>query len=66
MIAKTYDPGNAGFMNRDDEADEFEVDTTEVSEKDIGFFATEKEFEGVQYQDFEDEEEEWSLAVLQD
>ena len=65
LTAKTYDPGDAGFMNREDEVDEFEVDTDEVLPKDIGFFATEQEFEGVHYLDFEDEEEEWSLAVLE-
>ncbi|CZR67102.1 uncharacterized protein PAC_17001 [Phialocephala subalpina] len=65
LTAKTYDPGDAGFMNREDEVDEFEVDTDEVLPKDIGFFAMEQEFEGVHYLDFEDEEEEWSLTVLE-
>ena len=65
LTAKTYDPSDAGFMNRKDEVDEFEVDIDEVLPNDIGFFATEQEFEGVHYLDFEDEEEEWSLAVLE-
>jgi len=64
--AKTYDPGdNAGFMNREEEVDEFEVDTNDVLPKDVGFFAAEQEFKGVHYLDFEDEDEEWSLAVLE-
>jgi hypothetical protein len=65
LTAKTYNPGDAGFMNREDEVDEFEVDADEVLPKDIGFFATEQEFEAVHYLDFEDEEEGWSLAVLE-
>ena len=52
-------------MNKNEEAEEFKVDTEEVLAKDIGFFAKEQEYEGVQYLDFEDEEEDWSLAVLE-
>ena len=52
-------------MNKEDEVDDFEVDTDEVLEKDIGFFATEQEYEGVQYIEFEDDEEDWSLVVLE-
>jgi len=65
LTAKSFDPGNAGFMNKEDEVDDFEVDTDEVLEKDIGFFATEQEYEGVQYIEFEDDEEDWSLVVLE-
>lgn len=64
-MAKTYDPGIAGFMNREDEMDRFEVNTNEVLPKDVGFFAVEQEYEEVHYLDLEDEEEEWSLAVLE-
>jgi len=52
-------------MNKNEEVDEFKVDTEEVLAKDIGFFAKEQEYEEVQYLDFKDEEEEWALAVLE-
>ncbi|KAF7503133.1 hypothetical protein GJ744_004275 [Endocarpon pusillum] len=52
-------------MNRKDEVNEFEVDIGKVSPKDVDFFAAEQEFKGVHYLDLEDEEEEWSLAVLE-
>jgi len=65
LSAKTHDPKDRGFMNKNEEAEEFKVDTEEVLAKDIGFFAKEQEYEGVQYLDFEDEEEDWSLAILE-
>ncbi|KAI5920980.1 hypothetical protein F4810DRAFT_722920 [Camillea tinctor] len=56
---------NTGFMHLENEADDLEVGSAEVSRKDAGFFAVEQEFENVQYVDFEDEEGEWCLAVLE-
>jgi hypothetical protein len=58
LTAKTYNPGNTGFINQKDKVNEFKVDTNEVLPKDINFFATKQEFKGVHYLDFEDKEEE--------
>ncbi|OQU98205.1 hypothetical protein CLAIMM_04023 [Cladophialophora immunda] len=65
ITTKTYDPGDAGFMNYDDDkVDESELDADELSPQDAAVFAAEQEFEEMRQLDLEDEEEEWSLAVL--
>ena len=66
LTAKTNDPGDAGFMNLDDEVDNFEVETEELLPKDVGFFATENGYEKLNHLDLEDEEENWSLAVVEE
>lgn len=66
LNAKSYQPGDAGFMNQKDEVDDFKVATEELQPKDVAFFAKEQEFSGLKYVDFADEEEEWALAVLEE
>lgn len=64
LTTKTHDPGDAGFMNLEDKADDFEMSIDEVLPRDAGFFASEQDFGNVNMVDFEDDDEEWSLAAF--
>lgn len=62
---ESYNPGDAGFMSKKDEVDDFEGDATEVLSKDISKFAKEQ-YWSLDYKELEDEEDSWTIAVLQD
>jgi hypothetical protein len=65
LTAESYDPGDAGFMSKRDELAEFEGDFAEVWPDDVGEFAKEQYWK-LDYLELEDEEEEWTIAVLKD
>jgi len=65
LTAEALDHGDAGFMSKEDELDEPDLDVKEASLEDVEFFKVDQEFEGVRYLDLRDQEEEWSLAVLE-
>lgn len=65
LTTKTYTPAiDAGFMSHGDKVDDFEASIDEVAPKDVEFFAAEQEYDNVGYTDVEDDEEEWSFAVV--
>ncbi|KAL1599049.1 hypothetical protein SLS59_006499 [Nothophoma quercina] len=66
LIAKSHDPGDAGFMNKEDKVDKFEGETKEVSLNDVNSFAKKQYYPDPSYVEFEDDEEEWTLAVLEE
>ena len=65
LTATPHDFGDAGFMNQRDEVDDFDGDLTEVLLEDISKYAK-KQYWNLEYQEIEDEEEEWAIAVLDD
>jgi hypothetical protein len=63
LTAKSFNPGDAGFMNVEEEMDEFEGEIGAVLQDDIDSFADEQLFQP-DYLDVEDDEEEWVLTTL--
>jgi hypothetical protein len=66
LTSKSYNPGDAGFMNTEDEMDAFEGEIGAVLPDDIGGYAKEQYFRKLDYLDIEDDEEEWILAILEE
>ncbi|KAI9774755.1 MAG: hypothetical protein M1839_001622 [Geoglossum umbratile] len=65
LDVKTFDPREGGFMNRDEKVQEVEVETGEVSQQDVIYFANEEEYGDVREVDIEDEEEAWSMLSIE-
>jgi hypothetical protein len=63
LTAKSFNPGDAGFMNVEEEMDDFEGAIGAVLRDDIDRFADEQYFQP-DYLGVEDDEEEWVLATL--
>ncbi|KAI9766616.1 MAG: hypothetical protein M1840_006427 [Geoglossum simile] len=64
LDVKTFDPGEAGFMNRNEKEKEVGVKSGEVSQRDVKYFAEEEEYGGVRETDFDDGEEAWSMLSI--
>jgi hypothetical protein len=58
---KTLNPGQAGFMNRNEQSEEVEVEVGEVTAQDVKYFAEDEEYGVVEETILEDEEGQWCL-----
>ncbi|KAJ4363154.1 hypothetical protein N0V83_010274 [Neocucurbitaria cava] len=63
--AKTFDPGEAGFMNHDRMGKEDQVGVGEVSLQDVQYFVEDHEYGGLQVVAVEVEGQSWSMLSIE-
>lgn len=63
--AKTFDPGEEGFMNHDRMGEEDQVEVGEVLLQDVQYFVEDHEYGGLQVVAVEDEGESWSMLSFE-
>jgi len=66
LETRTYWPGNAGFLSREDAKQEVEVATGALSVQDLKYFAEDEEYGEIESIDMRDAEEEWSMMCAED
>ena len=66
LETRTYWPGNAGFLSREDIKPEVEVETDALSVQDLKYFAEDEEYGEIKSIDVEDTEEEWSMMCVEE
>lgn len=64
---KTHNPGQAGFMNRDEKLEEEEgVEVAAISGRDAKYLAEDEEYSVVDEAVVEDDQESWYLLSIRD
>ncbi|KAI4657231.1 uncharacterized protein J4E79_007848 [Alternaria viburni] len=66
LETRTYWPGNAGFLSREDAKPEVEVETESLSAQDLKYFVEDEGYGEIENIDVKDAEEEWSMMCVED